>query len=205
MPPKLPEHLGEYAARPAAQEDAPGAAACVRSAYEHYVARNGLVPVPMRQDYEEVIRDCQVTVVEHGGGIIAVLALAVTGEGFLLDNIAIAPAHQGKGLGRVLLEYAETEARRQGFDSIYLYTQEIMTENLALYRRIGYLEYARRAEFGLLSRLPAQAPVARRAGPAGRRAGAGARRLRFRGPPLAAPARRTGPSRGSARRCRTAR
>jgi N-acetylglutamate synthase-like GNAT family acetyltransferase len=149
MPPKLPEHLSKYAARAATQNDAPGAAACVRAAYEHYIARNGLVPMPMRQDYDEVIRDYQVTVVEHRGEIVAVLALTVTEEGFLLDNIAVAPAHQGKGLGRVLLEYAEMEARSQGFASIYLYAQQIMTENLALYRRIGYVEYARRTESGL--------------------------------------------------------
>jgi ribosomal protein S18 acetylase RimI-like enzyme len=149
MPPELPGHLGKYTARAAAQADAPGAAACVRAAYEHYIARNGLVPMPMRQDYDEVIREYQVTVVEHKGEIVAVLALTVTGEGFLLDNIAVAPAHQGKGLGRVLLEYAETEARSRGFDSIYLYAQQIMTENLALYRRIGYVEYARRVESGL--------------------------------------------------------
>ena len=149
MPPELPEHLSEFTARAAAQGDAPGAAACVRAAYEHYIARNGLVPVPMRLDYDEVFRDCQVTVVEYEGEIVAVLALEVTAEGFLLDNIAIAPTHQGKGLGRALLEYAETEAHRQGFDSIYLYAQEIMTENITRYGRIGYVEYARRVEFGL--------------------------------------------------------
>jgi GNAT superfamily N-acetyltransferase len=149
MAPRLPEHLGEYTARAAAQDDASGAAACVSAAYEHYVARNGLVPVPMRQDYAEVIRDFQVTVVEHDEDIVAVLALAVTDEGFLLDNVAVAPAHQGRGLGRWLLEYAEAEARRQGFDSIHLYAQEIMTENLALYRHIGYVDYTRRVEFGL--------------------------------------------------------
>jgi N-acetylglutamate synthase-like GNAT family acetyltransferase len=146
---RLPQHLSEYTARAAASHDAPGVAACVAAAYRHYIERNGLVPVPMRQDYDEVIRDCHVTVVEHGGTIVAVLALRVAEEGFLLDNVAIAPAHQGKGLGRWLLEYAESEARRQGFDSIYLYTQEVMTENLALYRRIGYVEYARRIESGL--------------------------------------------------------
>jgi N-acetylglutamate synthase-like GNAT family acetyltransferase len=149
MPPELPEHLSGYAARAAAPDDASGVAACVTSAYRHYVARNGLVPMPMRQDYAEVIRDCQVSVVEHGGTIVAVLALDITDEGFLLDNVAIVPAHQGKGLGQVLLAYAESEARRQGFDSIYLYAQEIMTENIALYRSIGYVEYARRVEHGL--------------------------------------------------------
>jgi hypothetical protein len=37
---------------------------------------------------------------------------------------------------------------RAGFDSIHLYTHEKMTENLALYARIGYIEYERRAENG---------------------------------------------------------
>jgi ribosomal protein S18 acetylase RimI-like enzyme len=52
--------------------------------------------------------------------------------------------HQGSGVGRALLERAEVAARRAGFDSIYLYTHERMTENLALYSRIGYVECDRR-------------------------------------------------------------
>jgi GNAT superfamily N-acetyltransferase len=67
----------------------------------------------------------------------------VTDEGFLIDVIAVLPQHQGTGLGRALLELAEREALRQGHDSIYLFTNEKMTENLALYRRIGYVEYKR--------------------------------------------------------------
>jgi hypothetical protein len=35
-------------------------------------------------------------------------------------------------------------AGRAGFDAIHLYTHEQMTENLALYSRIGYVEYDRR-------------------------------------------------------------
>jgi ribosomal protein S18 acetylase RimI-like enzyme len=41
---------------------------------------------------------------------------------------------------------AEAEARQAGFDSLYLYTHEKMTENLALYSRIGYVEYDRRSQ-----------------------------------------------------------
>jgi ribosomal protein S18 acetylase RimI-like enzyme len=103
----------------------------------------------MRQDYAEVIRDYDVTVVEHDGEVVGVLALGVTDEGFLLDNVAVRPDHQGLGVGRYLLEHAEAEARRRGHASIHLYAQEIMTENLALYRRVGYVEYARRTEHGL--------------------------------------------------------
>jgi Acetyltransferase (GNAT) family len=52
------------------------------------------------------------------------------------------------GLGKALLQFAEAEARRAGFDAIHLYTHEKMTENLALYSRIGYVEYDRRPQGG---------------------------------------------------------
>jgi len=146
---ELPARLSEYTARTATSDDASRVAACVAAAYAHYIDRNGLVPGPMREDYGEVLRDSQVTVVEGGGDIVAVLVLKVAEEGFLLDNVAVDPAHQGKGLGRWLLAHAEAEARRQSYDSIYLYTQEAMTENIALYGGIGYVEYARRLEIGL--------------------------------------------------------
>ena len=48
--------------------------------------------------------------------------------------------------GRALLEFAETEARRAGFDSIDLFTHEKMTENLAIYSKLGYMEYDRRSQ-----------------------------------------------------------
>jgi ribosomal protein S18 acetylase RimI-like enzyme len=102
----------------------------------------------MTDDYAEVIRDRQVTVAEDGGELVGVVVTGPTGEGFLLDNVAVHPSHQGKGIGKVLLANAETEARRAGFDSIYLYTHEKMTENQALYARLGYVEYERRAERG---------------------------------------------------------
>jgi ribosomal protein S18 acetylase RimI-like enzyme len=124
----------------------------VAAAYGHYVERLGGPPRPMTDDYEEVIRTRQVTVAERHGAIVGVVVLAVTDEGFLIDNVAVHPSHRGSGLGRALLELAEAEARRAGFDSIYLYTHERMTENLALYARIGYVEYDRRShgEFSLV-------------------------------------------------------
>ena len=66
----------------------------------------------------------------------------------LLDNVAVDPRYHGQGIGRALLGLAEAEARRQRFDSIYLYTHERMTENQGLYIRIGYVEYDRRTEQG---------------------------------------------------------
>jgi ribosomal protein S18 acetylase RimI-like enzyme len=116
----------------------------VAAAYGHYVARLGAPPRPMTDDYADVVRRYRVTVAERGGEIVGLIVLGVGDEGFVIDNVAVDPSHQGSGVGRALLEEAELAARRAGFDSIYLYTHERMTENLALYSRMGYVEYARR-------------------------------------------------------------
>ena len=124
----------------------------VQRAYGHYVERIGMLPGPMTNDYADVIRNRQVTVAERQGAIVGIIVLTVTDEGFLVDNVAVHPSHRGTGLGRALLQFAEAEAQRAGFDAIYLYTHEKMTENLALYARIGYVEYDRRSQ-GAFSRV----------------------------------------------------
>jgi ribosomal protein S18 acetylase RimI-like enzyme len=131
--------------RPATADDVPRLTELVREAYGHYVERLGGPPRPMTDDYAEVVRTRQVTVAERDGEIAGLIVLGTDDEGFLVDNVAVAPAHSGRGVGRALLEHAEAAARAAGFDSIYLYTHERMTENLALYARIGYVEYARRS------------------------------------------------------------
>jgi ribosomal protein S18 acetylase RimI-like enzyme len=141
----VPDQLGTYSFRSAEAADASSVAELVDAAYGHYVQRIGMRPGPMTADYAEVIRTRQVTVAERHGAIVGIIVLTVTDEGFLVDNVAVHPSHRGSGLGRALLEFAEAEARRAGFDSIYLYTHEKMTENLALYARIGYVEYDRRS------------------------------------------------------------
>src|ERR687892_257616 len=105
-----------------------------------------MVPRPMTDDYAEVIKNYRVTVAESQQTIVGVIVLTDTDEGFLIDNVAVDPAYRGKGLGKALLEFAETEAQRAGFNSIYLYTHEKMTENIALYTRIGYVEFDRRSQ-----------------------------------------------------------
>jgi ribosomal protein S18 acetylase RimI-like enzyme len=142
----VPDQPGAYWLRPATAADASAVGGLVESAYGHYVERIGMLPGPMTDDYTKVIRDRQVTVAERHGAIVGVIVLTVADEGFLIENVAVHPSVRGTGLGRALLEFAEAEARRAGFDSIYLYTHEKMVENLALYSRIGYVEYDRRSQ-----------------------------------------------------------
>jgi len=141
--------LSGVSLRAAGEGDVAAVMACVDAAYRHYVERIGGPPGPMSDDYAEVIRRRRVTVAESAGGVVGVLVLGVTEEGFLLENVALDPSRRGTGLGRALLRLAEAEARSEGFDSIYLYTHEKMTENRAMYAKIGYAEYDRRFEKGL--------------------------------------------------------
>lgn len=123
--------------------DAPAIGTCAIEAFSLYLPRLSITPLPMTKDYGAAIAAQQVWVATLQGQTIAALVLDVTDEGFLIDVIAVLPAHQGTGVGRALLELAEHEARRQGHASIYLFTNEKMTENRALYARIGYVEYKR--------------------------------------------------------------
>lgn len=134
--------------RPARNEDADGIRAVVAAAYEHYIERMGKPPGPMLDDYERVVREHRVRVAVEGDAIIGVAVLIESDDGILLDNVAVSPDHQGRGLGRLLIEAAEEEARDLGYGSIELYTHELMTENIALYTRMGYREFARRTVKG---------------------------------------------------------
>jgi len=140
---------GGFGIRPATPTDANAIASCVNAAYAHYVERNGKTPAPMLDDYAEVVRERETYVAHIDEAVVGMLVLDRTDEGFLLETIAVSPGCQGQGIGRALLELAERSAVKQGYGSIYLYTQDIMVENLALYARIGYEEYERRTEGGL--------------------------------------------------------
>jgi ribosomal protein S18 acetylase RimI-like enzyme len=60
----------------------------------------------------------------------------------------VRPDRQGSGLGRRLIAFAESAARRQGHTELRLYTHATMTENIALYTRLGFRETGRGREAG---------------------------------------------------------
>ena len=82
------------------------------------------------------------------GAVVGVLVLVARSDHLLLENIAVTPTAQGRGIGNELLAFAEDNARRRGLDQIRLYTHETMIENLAYYARHGYTETHRAEEHG---------------------------------------------------------
>ena len=123
--------------------------AIVEAAYSVYSARIGRPPGPMLDDYSRLIEAGVVSVLEEpGGALTAIIVLVPKADHLLLDNIAVRPDRQGRGLGRRLIAFAESEARRLGHDELRLYTHVRMTENIALYTRLGFVEWGRGREAG---------------------------------------------------------
>ncbi len=120
----------------------------MHDAYRHYIERMGKPPGPMQDDYAARIAAGEAWVIEDAGTIAGVLVLCDAPDHVLLDNIAVAPAHQGTGVGKRLIAFAEAETRRRGHAEIRLYTHETMVENQALYRRIGFVETHRAEQDG---------------------------------------------------------
>jgi ribosomal protein S18 acetylase RimI-like enzyme len=134
--------------RPATPEDRAAVEAIVRDAYSVYLDRMGQPPGPMLDDYAAQIAAGSISVLDEDGEIVAIIVLLAKPDYLLLDNIAVRPDRQGTGLGRQMIAFAETEARRRSFTELRLYTHETMIENIALYTRLGFVETGRGHEAG---------------------------------------------------------
>ncbi len=137
-----------YVIRPARPADAAAVAACVTAAYSIYLDRMDKPPGPMLDDYARIIADHRVFILDGPTGLAGALVLIDQDGGLLLDNVAIHPDCQGRGLGRRLIAFAEDEARRLGHRSLDLYSHVTMTESIALYVTLGYVEIERRVVRG---------------------------------------------------------
>jgi ribosomal protein S18 acetylase RimI-like enzyme len=134
--------------RPAVPGEAHDVSALVQRAYGHYVARIGRRPGPMDDDYAEKVARGLVSVADEAGEIVGLIVLLRQPGHLLVENVAVAPERQGEGVGRDLLAFAEAVAREAGTPVLRLYTHAAMTENLALYPRLGYEQTDRRTDNG---------------------------------------------------------
>lgn len=134
--------------RRATAKDADAIAALVERAYRKYLPRIGRPPSPMTDDYHKVVRDHDVWVVDGPDAIEAVLVLMPDSDALYIDNVAVEPSRQRSSLGRMLMAFAEDEAHRLGLPALTLVTNEHMTENIARYARLGFVETERELRRG---------------------------------------------------------
>jgi len=134
--------------RPARPDEAAAIADLVRRAYAIYAPRMDRPPAPVLADYPALISRGVVDVLPDGDRLVGVLVMWPEGDHLFVENIAIDPADQGKGIGRQLMRFAESRAQALGLTAVELYTNVVMTENLAFYARLGFVEVDRRQDEG---------------------------------------------------------
>ncbi|MDT3444578.1 MULTISPECIES: N-acetyltransferase [unclassified Pseudofrankia] len=137
--------------RRAVTADAAEMAGLADRSYRPYVARmDGRRPGPMDADYAATIDDAEVWVVDGPAHRLRAFLVLVPGpDGLLLENIAVDPVAQGRGLGGALLRLAEEQALAHAHTSIWLYTHVSMVENQRIYAARGYVETHRATDNGL--------------------------------------------------------
>ena len=136
----------ESAIRNAEPGDRTAVERIARAAYAPYVALIGRAPAPMVADFAAAIAAGRVWVT--GTPVAGYVVAWRRGDHWHLENVAVDPAAQGRGIGRALVAHVETLARRDGAAAVELYTNAKMAANLRLYPRLGYVETGRRTEDG---------------------------------------------------------
>ena len=138
--------------RRARPDEAAAVAALVEAAFARHVAAVGRRPAPMDDDHaariaagEQYVSDADAT---DGDGLASSIVLVAAGDHLIVNNVAVAPHLQGRGLGRALLTFAEAEARRRGLPEIRLHTNAAMPDNIAMYPKLGYTEAGRETRGG---------------------------------------------------------
>lgn len=137
-----------YFIRRAVAEDAARVGQVARASYAKYVVRMGREPAPMLADYACDIAVHDVEVVELEGVLAAYMVAWAEADAYFIDNIGVEPEHQGKGLGRALIDLAAIKARELGLPALRLYTNVVMTENQSMYAHMGFVETHRLTEKG---------------------------------------------------------
>ena len=126
--------------RRANREDTPAIRSLVNAAFEGYIPLIGRKPLPMTSDHENLIINHEVWVLEEKSEIVAVLELVLKDDSLYIDTVAVKPSHQSRGIGRQLLNFAETRAGELGRKATTLFTNERYTALLEMYARHGYVE-----------------------------------------------------------------
>ena len=127
--------------RRAGLADAAAVRELVRSAYAKWIPVIGREPVPMAADYERAVRENMIDLLFVGGQLVALIETVNATDHLLIENVAVSPACQGHGYGRLLLEHAERLAASLGLSELKLYTNKQFATNVEIYRRLGYPIY----------------------------------------------------------------
>ena len=134
--------------RLAKPEDLANIQSCANAAYSKYTTRMSRKPAPMSADFARQIGLGKVFIALHNTTFAGYVVFYPVQDHMHLENVAVAPSHSGKGIGKQLVIFVEQTARDKGLATVRLYTNKVMTENLEMYPRLGYIETGRKQQDG---------------------------------------------------------
>lgn len=126
--------------RQATPTDSDWLTSCTDEAYGVYVSILGRKPLLMTMDYLAALNEFDVWIAEHRGTKAGLLVLQHEQDHTVIYSVAVLPSCSGQGIGKLLLRHAEQVAVEKRFNQLRLYTYELMTRNLAIYRSFGYVD-----------------------------------------------------------------
>ena len=129
--------MAEVSIRKAQHADAAAVRHVIRAAYAPWVGQLPDLPDVSAGVFDDIAAG-HVHLAEQDQTVIGCLIGRATDANFHLANIAVAPDHGGKGVGRDLMRFAETLARALGCREMHLATHRKMSANVAFYQRLGW-------------------------------------------------------------------
>ena len=124
--------------RRAGPPDATAVRSLTRAAYAQWIPVIGREPLPMKADYEKAVREHEIDLLHADEQLVALIEVFVMADHLFIENIAVSPEHQGKGLGHHLLNHAEAKAKSAGLEELRLLTNQAFATNVQLYQSVGF-------------------------------------------------------------------
>ena len=135
--------MNEVRLRPATAADIPAVLAVTAAAYAAHAGRLDPPSSVVRETPETVAAYLSrggIIVAETDGEIVGAVRYEPYADYLYLGRLAVAPAWQGRGIGRRLVEAVEEWAVLLGLDEVQLGVRTELSANRELYRYLGYVE-----------------------------------------------------------------
>lgn len=120
----------------------PADAAAIRNlthaAYSKWIPVIGREPLPMTFNYDALVHTHRFDLLFVGDRFAALIETVDEGDHWLIENLAVHPDFQGRGLGKRMLTQAEAQAAEANIVEMRLYTNKLFTENIRFYQARGY-------------------------------------------------------------------
>lgn len=124
--------------RQAEAQDVAAIRAFARAAYADWVTILGREPLPMTADYQKAQKIHCFDLFCQDEKICALLETDIREDSLWIENIAVAPALHGQGIGQSLLDFAQGIATKAKRNHITLCTNAKMTRNIGIYQKYGF-------------------------------------------------------------------